>query len=210
LLPPGTPPEPNSQPLPRPDTERAAVEAARDLARDRVRRRSFAIAFAGIVRGRALEGVPLPTGGGELDLRGWFGRAGIVFRVGIDAGSAHRAQGNVRALAVIAGLGAAGRWSVARRWDLGIVAIVGAGIGRLRGVPAPGVHTGSITAATGQLTIGAGPRVRLGRIALELDAELGGMLRSPRGLVSGDRAVTLGGLFAGAALRLVIETPIAR
>src|SRR5262249_4470043 len=136
---------------------------------------------------------------------------GIVFRAGVDAGSAQRPQGTVRALALNAGVGVAGRWSVARRWDLGVVGIAGGGFGRVRGVPSqPGVPAFTKTSPTGQLTLGAGPRLRLGRIAIELDAELGGMLAGPAGKVTNERVVTMVGVFAGGALRLVIETPIAK
>lgn len=215
LLLPSPPVEPELAPTPVPSAkaEPRAVEAARVLVRERVekRPRSIAVAFGGIVRGRALEAEPVLMGGGELDLRGWFGNAAIVLRLGAEAGSARRAQGSVRALVLLASLGAAGRLRLAPRWDLGGVVLVGGGVGRLRGDPSqPGVPTGTATAFTGALVAGAGPRLRLGRVALELDAELGGMLRAPQGIVASGRAVTPGGLFAGAALRVAIETPIAR
>jgi hypothetical protein len=53
-----------------------------------------------------------------------------------------------------------------------------------------------------------GPRVLLGRsrrVVLELDAEIGGMLRAPEGLVDDDRAVTLGGLWAGGMFRVAVD-----
>jgi hypothetical protein len=196
---------------PEPAPEPAAVEAARTVATTRVRPRSIAVVFGGVVRGRALEATPMLTGGGEIDLRGWFGDAAIVFRVGLEAGSARRPQGSVRALAVIGSIGAAGRVHLGDRWDLGGLVLVGGGFGRLHGDPSqPGVRAGDIVSGTGQLMVGGGPRLRLGRLALELDAELGGMLRAPRGVVWGDRQVTLGGLFVGGALRLAIETPLRR
>lgn len=212
LLLPSEPAPAETVPVPTtPTPEPAAVAAARTDARKRVRPRSIAVAFGGVVRGRALEAAPMLTGGGELDLRGWFGDAAIVVRVGFEAGSARRPQGNVRALAVLGSIGAAGRVHLGDRWDLGGLVLVGGGVGRLRGDPSqPGVESGGIVAGTGQLMVGGGPRLRLGRIALELDAELGGMLRTPKGDVAGQRSVTLGGLFVGGALRLAIETPLRR
>lgn len=207
LLLPSEPATPIAPVQPQPPPERAAVEAARTVATKRVRPRSIAFAFGGVVRGRALEAAPLLTGGGEIDVRGWFGDAAIVFRVGLEAGSARRPQGTVRALAVIGSVGAAGRVHLGDRWDLGGLVLVGGGVTRLRGDPSqPGVQAGGIVGGTGQLLVGGGPRLRLGRIALELDAELGGMLRTPQGDVDGERTVTLGGLFVGGALRLAIET----
>ncbi|HWB77923.1 MAG TPA: hypothetical protein VG755_23325 [Nannocystaceae bacterium] len=212
LLLPSEPAPPASDPVPpKLAPEPAAVAAARTDARKRVRPRSLAVAFGGVVRGRALERTPTLTGGGEIDLRGWFGDAAIVVRVGLEAGSARRPQGNVRALAVIGSVGAAGRVHVGERWDLGGLVLVGGGFARLRGDPSqPGVEAGGIVGGTGQLMVGGGPRLRLGRIALELDAEIGGMLRTPQGQVADQRTVTLGGLFVGGALRLAIETPLRR
>ena len=55
------------------------------------------------------------------------------------------------------------------------------------------------------LGFGVGPRLVLGRTAFELDAELGGMLRPPEGLVAGERPVTLGGLWAGGTFRVAVD-----
>jgi hypothetical protein len=209
LMPPPPPPEqaaPTGPPEPEPEPE--AVEAARELAygRVRVRPRSLAFALAPVVRGRSLQRDALLTGGGELDLRAWFGNAAVVVRTGVEAGAARRKHGDVRALAILLGIGAAGRVALSRRWQLGGAAIASGGVARLRGTPSQaGVPSDSVTALTGQLALGAGPRLRLPPVAIELDLELGGMLRAPEGLVSGERSVSLGGLWAGAALRVAIE-----
>lgn len=212
LLLPTPPPEATVLGEPRPPAE--AVAAARTSAAIGVRRpeRTLAILVGGIVRGRALERAPLVSGGAELDLRPWFGPGALVVRLGFEGTEVRRELGAVRAWIVSLGLGVAGRLRLSRRWHLGLAAVVSGALGRLRGVASmPGVPTGSILAPTGQLTLGLGPRLRLGSAALELDAELGGTLRAPEGLVTGGAPVSLGGLWAGGALRVGFEwTPPGR
>lgn len=194
----------SSEPRPPP----AAIVAARANATARVRRpeRSVALLVGAVVRGRALERGPLVAGGGEIDLRPWFGAAALVVRVAFEGTAVHREFGTVRAWMVGAGLGVAGRLRVSPRWQLGVTAVISGALGRLRGVAsAPDVPTGAVTAATGQLALGMGPRVALRGALVELDAEIGGTLRPPEGLVSGGAPVSLGGLWAGAALRAGFE-----
>jgi hypothetical protein len=207
LLLPTPPPEQIVTTEPRPPV--AAVEAAREKAATTTRRpeRSFSLLAAGVVRGRALERAPLVAGGGELDFRTWFGGGALVVRLGFEGTSVRRELGTVRAWMLALGIGVAGRLRLGERWALGVAAVVSGALGRLRGVATrPDVPTGGITAPTGQLCVGLGPRVRLGTSALlELDAELGATLRAPEGLVTGAAPVSLGGLWAGAALRVGFE-----
>lgn len=207
LLLPAPPPEAVVTTEPRPPEK--AIEAAREKAASTTRRpeRSVSLLAAGIVRGRALERAPLLSGGGEVDVRTWFGAGALVVRLGFDGTRVDRELGSVRAWMLALGLGVAGRLRVGDRWALGVAAVVSGAIGRLQGIASrPDVPVGSITAPTGQLCVGLGPRVRLGTSAtLELDAELGATLRAPEGLVTGAAPVSLGGLWAGAALRAGFE-----
>ena len=202
LMPPSTAPT-----LPQ-ATDPAATVAAAERARARIdlRRRSLAVLVGATARARALERAPLGSWGGEFDVRAWFGNAGIVARAGFEGGVARRDAGSVRAWLLTLGLGAAGRVPLSRRLALGGRVVVAAALGRLRGVArTPAVATASTTAATGQATLGGGPQLRLGGALVELDVEVGGTLRPPEGLVSGDRPVSLGGVFCGGALRLGYE-----
>jgi len=207
LLLPTPPPEAVVTTEPRPPAK--AVEAARSKAAATTRRpeRSLSLLAAGVVRGRALERAPLLSGGGELDVRTWFGAGALVVRLGFEGTRVDRELGSVRAWMLALGLGVAGRLRVGDRWTLGVAAVVSGALGRLQGIASrPDVPTGSITAPTGQLCVGLGPRVRLGSSALlELDAELGATLGAPEGLVSGAAPVSLGGLWAGVALRAGFE-----
>jgi hypothetical protein len=56
--------------------------------------------------------------------------------------------------------------------------------------------------ATGELGVALGPRVFHRRFRMELDAEVGGALRNPEGLVAGETPVTLGGVWTGVVVRL--------
>ncbi len=200
-----------SEPRPRPEAVDAArTTAATALGRPRL---SLAILLAPLVRGRGLERSPFAAFGGELDVRPWFGPAGIVVRLGVEGTRVRREFGTVRAWMASLGLGVATRLKLSSRWQLGAVAVVSGSLGRLRGLASrPDVPTGAITAATGQIALGMGPRLRLGSTTmLELDAELGGTLRAPEGLVAGAAPVSLGGLWAGGALRVGFEwTPRGR
>ena len=81
--------------------------------------------------------------------------------------------------------------------------VVAAGWAQVRGVPRePGIPSGSNAGLTGEASVGLGPRVRYGRLRFDVDAELGGMLRPPIGLVEGGPPMTMGGLWAGVVLRL--------
>jgi hypothetical protein len=196
---------------PDPGTGRAAIEAARTHAETRAKRapRRIELAIGGSGRAHTLESSPWGLGGGELELRGWFGPIAVLGRVSAMGGSARRDIGQVRAVAVLAGLGVGFRVPATGRWRLGGSVVLSAGWARLRGVSSrAGVPSASVQAPTGALGFGIGPRVVLGKgrpVVLELDAEVGGMLRPPEGIVEGERAVTLGGLVAGGTFRVAID-----
>lgn len=211
LLLPTPPPEQTvtREPAPPP----AAIEAARSSAAAVVRRpsRSLALLVAGTIHGRALERAPTLAGGGELDVRPWFGAAALVVRLGFDAAQFRRDLGTIRGWLLTLGLGVAGRVRISPRWHLAGAAVISGGLGRLRGVASrPDVPTGAITAPTGQLAVDLGPQLRLGTTVLALEAEIGGTLRAPEGLVTDGEPVSLGGLWAGAALRVGFEWSPAR
>lgn len=206
------PPPPPDDPTPPPDD--AAVEAARRVAERSTerrvepapRRRAPELLVGLGVRGRALEGPGrLAAARTELVLRGWPDpRAGWVAVLGLDAGGAARRQGQVRGQAFTLGAGLG--WSArGRRVDVGGHVVLAGGVARIRGVPRqPGATAAGSTGLTAEASAGIGPRVRYGRLRLDLDAELGGMLRSPVGTVSGgsEPPMTMGGLWAGVVLRL--------
>ncbi|MBX7084291.1 MAG: hypothetical protein K1X88_34110 [Nannocystaceae bacterium] len=208
------PPPPGPPPLPpTPTPSAAAIEAAGGYVRRRVdaRPRALGLVVGATVRGRALERTPLPSFGGELDVRGWFGDAAVLGRIGVEGGVARREAGRVRAWQLALGLGTAGRVRVAPRWALGGTIVVQGALARLRGAAdAGGIATGATTAVSGQALLGGGPRLSIGAGWIELDAEVGLGLRAPVGLVEGDRAVSLGGVLAGGALRLGYERKLVR
>ncbi len=206
LLLPTPPPEQTVTREPQPPP--AAIAAARSSVAAVVLRptRSLAILAAGTIHGRALERAAALAGGGELDVRPWFGAAALVVRVGFDAAQFRRELGTIRGWLLTLGLGVAGRVRISQRWHLVGAAVISGGLGRLRGVASrPDVPTGAITAPTGQLAVGLGPHLRLGTTVLALEAELGGTLRAPEGLVTDGAPVSMGGLWAGAALRVGFE-----
>lgn len=207
LLP--SPPEPEvPAPTPARGTSPKAVAAARDVAETRSRRveRRLELAVGGSGRAHSLEASPWGIGAGEIEVRGWFGQIAVLGRLSAQGGLARRELGEVRAVAVLAGLGVGFRVPASGRWRLGGAVVISAGWARLRGVSDdPGVPTAVARSATGGLGFGIGPRLVLGRTALELDAELGGMLRPPEGLVAGERPVTLGGLWAGGTFRVAVD-----
>jgi hypothetical protein len=67
---------------------------------------------------------------------------------------------------------------------------------------AAGVPTGANHSATGELGLAIGPRIFHRRFRMEVDAEVGGTLRNPEGLVTGEDPVTLGGVWTGVTVRM--------
>jgi hypothetical protein len=186
---------------------RQAVSAATEFADEKVtpafRPRTELAAGVG-VRGRAIEAVPFAAAHVDVEVRGWFSRTvGVLARVGFDYGNANRTAGQVRGMAVLAGGGLAWRWRPREYVGLGGSATLAGGWARVAGRPSGGDVRGATNqGGTGQLAAGIGPRVFARRFRLDFDAEVGGMLRTPEGLVVGGPSVTMGGLWVGAALRL--------
>jgi hypothetical protein len=202
------PPPPPNDTMPPPDP--TAVEAARRVAEQstatasRAPRRTLELLAGAGARGRALEAAGrLAAARTELVLRGWLRPAvGLVALVGWDLGQSTRRLGQVRGHAITAGGGLA--WSVRPGVvGLGGHVLVAGGWARVRGLPRePGVPAGANAGLTAEAAVGLGPRVRYGRLRLDLDAELGAMLRAPVGLVADGPPMTMGGLWAGLVLRL--------
>lgn len=195
-------------PTPVRGTSPAAVRAAREVAETRVRRpsRRLELAIGASGRAHALEATPWGTGAGDVEVRGWFGPVAVVGRITAMGGAAQREFGHVRAVAVLGGLGLGFLVPARGRWRFGGSLVISAGWARLRGVSdRAGVRTAVAQTATGSLELGVGPRVVLGRVVLELDADVGGMLRPPEGVVADGASVTLGGLVAGGTFRVAVD-----
>jgi hypothetical protein len=210
--PPPPPDEPASPPEP------TAIEAARRVAERSTEAEPTPppelelLAGAG-ARGRALEADGrMAAARTELLLRGWLrprgrpgtgARVGLVAIVGWDLGQSTRRLGRVRGHAITAGGGLSWRTRPGATVGLGGHVLVAGGWARVRGLPRePGVPAGMNAGLTAEASAGVGPRVRYGRLRLDLDAELGGMLRAPVGLVADGPPMTMGGLWAGVVLRL--------
>lgn len=197
---------PPSMPRPAAGTSEAALEAATDLAHERTvparERRVELLAGAGL-RGRALESAPFSALHLDLETRAWLApRIGIAGRLDFDLGRALRSAGQVRGLDVLGGGGLVWRSSSARV-AMGGAVLMGLGWARLQGVAQRDeVSATARDGLTGQALVTVGPRIRASRLRIDVDAEFGGMLRSPRGLVSGEPSVSMGGMFVGLALRL--------
>ena len=206
------PPPPPDAPDETPDTE--AVEAARRVAESATGsdaepppsppRPGIELMVGAGARGRALENIArLPAVRTELRLRSWLRPGiGIVAFVGWDFAQDTRRNGRLRGQAATAGTGLA--W--AYRPDaigIGGALTVAGGWARVRGLPSdPNIQSGARDDLTAEAGIGIGPRIRYGRLRFDLDAELGAMLRSPVGEVTGEVPMSMGGLWAGAVLRL--------
>lgn len=200
------PPPPPDEPVPPP--EPTALEAARRVAErstEPTPPRALELLVGAGARGRALEGDGRTAGArAELVLRGWLRpRVGLVALGGWDFGQSTRRLGRVRGHALTAGGGLAWCTRPGATVGLGGHVLVAGGWARVRGLPRePGVPAGVNAGLTAEASAGVGPRVRYGRLRLDLDAELGAMLRSPLGLVADGPPMTMGGLWAGLVLRL--------
>lgn len=212
-----TPPEAPAIPVEPPQSPAPAVAAAETIARTRTQPARGLELLAGVgVRGRSLEsGEPFAAGRIDVGLRGFPSeRLGFVAQIGWDFGQATRGFGRVRGHSIGAAGGLA--WRVLPRSGPrpGPRSIIGVGGGllvgvawaRLSGIAAePGVATGRTSGVTGDLVAAIGPRVIRGRLRIDLDGEVGVMLRSPRGVVAGEPDVSMGGVWVGAALRVGAE-----
>jgi hypothetical protein len=123
--------------------------------------------------------------------------------LGFDYGQANREQGQVRGYDVTGGAGLALRWRPRDAIGLGGSGVLAAGWAHIEGVGETATTpTASNQGATGEVTIGLGPRVFFNRFRMDIDAEAGAMLRAPEGLVERQDPVTMGGIYVGATLRL--------
>jgi len=215
LTTPVPPPPPPDDPTPPPDP--TAVEAARRMSERRIEhppepepapapsRRALELLVGAGARGRALlDDGRLGGGHTELRLRSWLSPGlGVVAVVGWDLAQRSRRHGLVRGQVVTAGGGLA--WGVwPSRVGVGGHVSAAGGWARVRGLPHEpgGVDEGANAGLTGEVSLGLGPRVHYGRLRLDIDAEAGAMLRAPMGVVVGEPPMSMGGLWAGLALRL--------
>jgi hypothetical protein len=213
---PSDPPEPEPTAAgPAPPTPRhpstvspEAVRAAQRVARTRTEpARSLELMVGTGVRGRSLETTPFPAARIDTEVRGWLSPSiGVIGRVGFDIGQASRTRGQVRTYAVTAGGGLGWRLRTRRAVGIGGYALLAGGWAHLQGIAArDDVAAASNQGGTGELAVGIGPRVWAGRFRMDIDAEIGGMLRTPQGTVAGETPVTLGGIWGGVVLRLGAE-----
>ncbi|MCX4243406.1 hypothetical protein [Paraliomyxa miuraensis] len=207
-----TEPPPPPPDVTKPPPDRAAVDAARRVAErstevERLPPRPSIELLAGVgARGRALEGDGrFAAGRTELLVRGWPDPGvGWAALLGWDVGQSSRSQGLVRGHALTLGGGMA--WITARRRSgVGGHVLLAGGVARIRGISRePGIPATSSTGLTAEASTGLGPRIRYGRLRIDLDAEIGAMLRAPVGTVNEgtEPPMSMGGLWAGLVLRL--------
>ena len=188
---------------------REAVEAATEVARARTRPPNGIDLMVGAgVRGRALlDDAPLPSSRVDMLVRGWLSESvGLAGSVGWDFGQSQRQFGRIRGHAVTAAGGLA--WRVRVRPVIGIGGHVLAGMSwaQIRGeADDPNVPDGTSSGLTADLGAGVGPRVSYGRLRVDFDGELGWMLRTPTGQVTGETPFRLGGLWVGAVVRIGLD-----
>jgi hypothetical protein len=193
-----------------PGTPNAAVRAATDFAAAQATppfspRAELATGVG--VRGRSIEALPFPALHVDAEVRGWLSPSvGLIGRIGFDYGNANRDAGQVRGLAVMAGGGLGWRWRPREFVGMGGSATLSGGWARVAGRPGRGDVSGAVNqGGTGEVAVAIGPRVFARRFRLDVDAEAGGMLRTPEGLVEDAPSVTMGGIWVGAVLRLGVD-----
>lgn len=214
----------DERPKPEPEVDPGAVAAARDVAETRVepRRRHTGTLSLGVgSRFHRLDDDPLPVVRAGLDGIAWLHpNWGLLVNASYEGGLARRSVGNVRVDALLLGAGAAVRWP-ADRHLLALLATVSLEAGYLRfaGEPRGDAVAGPPTDGMGGgVGLEVGPCVRAGLLRASLLGSVGFMLRRPEALVArsstqvGDTTtydfedpVSLGGVWAGATLRLGLE-----
>jgi hypothetical protein len=214
----------DERPRPEPAVAPDAVDAARDLAEARVEQRSSGTGTLSLgvgARFHGLENDPLPVTRASLDGIAWLHpHWGLVASAAYEGGLARRSVGNVRVDAALFGAGAAFRWPADDRMVSLLAAVsLEAGYVRFAGEPRGGAVAGPPTDGMGGgVGLEVGPCVRAGLLRASLLGSVGFMLRRPEALVArsssqvGDTTtydfedpVRLGGVWAGATLRLGLE-----
>lgn len=206
------PPPPPPPDAPEPEPEPEAVSAAREAAKATVEaepeptaaQRELELLVGIGPRGRGLEQPGRwASSHTELRLRGWTTPSlGWLVTVGWDFSQGTRSGGRVRGQAATLGGGFCWGYRPGRVGVGGHVSLAAA-FAQVRGLASGDEFVGARRRGpTGEAVLGVGPRIRYGRLRFDIDAEVGGMLRSPVGLVDGGPAVSMGGVFAGLSLRL--------
>lgn len=209
---------------PEPEVAPGTVAAARELAEARVeahRRTTGTIGLGVGSRFHAIDREPLPVVRIGLHGTAWLDpRWGLSMGAVYEGGLARRSVGNVRADALLFAAGAAFRWPADRHVAALLAAVsVEAGYVRFGGKPRKDAVAGPPTDGIGGgVGLEAGPVVRAGLVRASLLGAVGFMLRWPEAQVSRsstqvggatvydfDDPVGLGGLWAGAILRLGLE-----
>jgi hypothetical protein len=214
---------PDQRPQPEPEVDPNAVVAARDTAETKVeaRRRSTGTLSLGVgTRFHGLDEEALPTVRTGLGGIAWLHPSwGLAARAAYEGGLARRSVGNVRVDAVLLGVGGAFRWHADHVVALLVAASLEAGYVRFTGEPRGQAVAGPPTDGMGGgVSLEVGPCVRTGPFRASLLGSVGFMLRRPEALVArsstqiGDVTtydfedpVSLGGVWAGATLRLGLE-----
>lgn len=161
------------------------------------------VQVAGAVRVRDLPRT-LAVGRGSLRA-GWLPRREFeVFgQADFEYGAARRTRGRVDALSFLVGPGFAWTFRSRRRVGLETWGAILVGYGRVMGrTSRSDVAPSSVSAATGEIALGAGPRLRMGRFSLVVDLQSGYTLPTLRGRVTDEPDVRLGGVWAGVGLRV--------
>jgi len=208
---------------PEPGAASDAVDAARDMAEARVepRRRNTGTLSLGVgTRFHGLEGDALPVVRAGLDGIAWLHEKwGLVVSAAYEGGLARRIVGNVRVDALLLGAGATFRWPASHVVSLLAAVSLEAGYVRFAGEPRGEAVAGPPTDGMGgEVGLEVGPCVRAGLLRASLLGSVGFMLRRPEALVARSSSqagntttydfedpVSLGGVWAGATLRLGLE-----
>jgi hypothetical protein len=136
---------------------------------------------------------------GGLVHRNWelFGQG--AFEYGRD----ERVRGQIDAYAALFGPGVAWTLRPDEEFGLEIWGAIAAGYARLVGRPAMAdVDAGAVGGATGEVELGLGPRLRASSFVMVLDVRGGYTIENPKGVVTEEATVTLGGFWVGIGLRV--------
>ncbi len=193
------------------DVSAETIRSAKQFVEQRIRlprkepTESFSLSVDGTVSVVDLRN-PFPMYGARITIgfflhQRWRIFASILF----SGGRAERDAGRVDVVSGGAAVGAALDWLRAGRFSMNSSIHIAGHYLSLSGMPASELYTGSSFARiTGETFISTGPRIRLGRFNLGMDAEAGILFPWISGLVSGEPAVKpYGSVFRGV---LVFET----
>lgn len=129
-------------------------------------------------------------------------RIEIFGEASVDYGRASRDRGEVGVFGALVGPGLAWTPVLKRRLGLETSASLKAGYGRIVGrTSVPDVRPRALGGGTGEVSVGFGPKVRLSAFVVVVEFQAGYTLPTPRGHVTDELRVQLGGFWAGVGLR---------